>query len=130
MNYLLEAKADPNAADKDGATPLHYAARNRSPDVTQRLLDAGADPNTARDREGWTPIDVAPAPDSTPTVTVLRAARAQQQGPVHKEPLGGRRPGKTAEEYTNEFAAKLTQQIEDGHRAVAKELEARRKPDP
>ena len=64
-SYLLEAKADPNAPDKDGATPLHYAASNRSPDVAQRLLDAGADPNTA-DREGRTPIDVAPAPDSTP----------------------------------------------------------------
>ena len=113
VNYLLEAKADPNAADKDGATPLHYAARNRSPDVAQRLLDAGADPNTA-DREGRTPIDVAPAPDSTPTVTVLRAASAQQQEPAHKEPRGGRRPGKTAEEYTHEFAAKLTQQIEAG----------------
>ena len=92
---------------------MHYAARNRSPDVTQRLLDAGADPNTA-DREGRTPIDVAPAPDSTPTVTVLRAASTQQQEPVHKEPRGGRRPGKTAEEYTHEFAAKLTQQIEAG----------------
>ena len=113
VHYLLEAKADPNAADKDGATPLHYAARNRSPDVTQRLLDAGADPNTA-DREGRTPIDVAPAPDSTPTVTALRAASAQQPEPAHKEPRGGRRGGKTAEEYTHEFAAKLTQQIEAG----------------
>ena len=113
VHYLLEAKADPNAPDKDGATPLHYAASNRSPDVAQRLLDAGADPNTA-DREGRTPIDVAPAPDSTPTVNVLRAARAQQQEPAHKEPRGGRRPGKTAEEYTHDFAAKLTQQIEAG----------------
>ena len=82
-------------------------------DVAQRLLDAGADPS-ARDREGRTPIDVAPAPDSTPTVNVLRAASAQQQEPAHKEPRGGRRPGKTAEEYTHEFAAKLTQQIEAG----------------
>ena len=113
VHYLLEAKADPNAPDKDGATPLRYAASNRSPDVAQRLLDAGADPNTA-DREGRTPIDVAPAPDSTPTVNVLRAARAQEQEPAHKEPRGGRRPGKTAEEYTHEFAAKLTQQIEAG----------------
>ena len=113
VNYLLEAGADPNAPDKDGATPLHYAASNRSPDVAQRLLDAGADRNTA-DREGRTPLDVAAARDSTPTVNVLRAASAQQQEPAHKEPRGGRRPGKTAEEYTNEFAAKLTQQIEAG----------------
>ena len=102
-----------NPADSEGRTPLHRAAENESVLGVRKLLQAGADPNTA-DREGRTPIDVAPAPDSTPTVTVLRAARTQQQEPAHKEPRGGRRGGKTAEEYTHEFAATLTQQIEAG----------------
>ena len=112
VNYLLKANADPNAPDTDGATPLHYAASNRSPDVAQALVKAGADPN-ARDNAGRTPIDVATARDSTPTVNVLLEARAQQQEPNDKE-RRGRRPGKTAEEYTHDFAAKLTQQIEAG----------------
>ena len=53
---------------KTNATALHYAARNRSPDVTQRLLDAGADAARRRGigRAGhpltWPPHPIPPRP--------------------------------------------------------------------
>jgi SMI1-KNR4 cell-wall/Ankyrin repeats (3 copies) len=50
VRLLLEYSADPNARDKKGRTPLHYAATH-SVDSTKLLLAAGADAK-ARDNEG------------------------------------------------------------------------------
>ena len=41
---LLEAKVDPNVADKRGNTPLHLC---KSSELMAALLKAGADPNAA-----------------------------------------------------------------------------------
>jgi uncharacterized protein len=43
---LLARKADVNAAQSDGSTPLLYAAYNGDVELTEKLLAAGADPNT------------------------------------------------------------------------------------
>ena len=40
---LLEAGAEPDAADARGCTPLHVALRNERPDIAMILLDGGAD---------------------------------------------------------------------------------------
>jgi ankyrin repeat protein len=42
---LLRAGADPNAADRDGTTPLYQAAVQGDREVVGLLLEAGADPN-------------------------------------------------------------------------------------
>ncbi len=42
---LLEAGADPNARDKEGATALHYAVQSRNSHITDALLRFKADPN-------------------------------------------------------------------------------------
>lgn len=55
---LLEAGADPNRADEDGATPLHGAAQLGVPAMTELLIAHGADVD-ARNRHGKAPISLA-----------------------------------------------------------------------
>ena len=45
-----------NARDKNGCTPLIWAAVfNENPEVTKVFIDAGANVN-ARDKDGYTPL--------------------------------------------------------------------------
>ena len=55
---LLQRKADPNAAEVDGTTALHWAVRNGDATLVDRLLRAGAKP-TAANRYGVTPLPLA-----------------------------------------------------------------------
>jgi ankyrin repeat protein len=55
---LLRAKADPNAAEPDGTTALHYAVRNGDAALVDRLLRAGAKANAAN-RYGITALPLA-----------------------------------------------------------------------
>ncbi len=73
---LLAGGMDPNAADDDGARPLHLAAAHGSTALAERLIEAGADIK-ALDFEGLTPLDVAVGCDDDATVAMLAAA-----GPV------------------------------------------------
>ena len=58
VERLLAAGADPNAADKTGATPLHRAVRNRCADAVRALLDGGADRERDNGR-GAKPLQLA-----------------------------------------------------------------------
>jgi hypothetical protein len=55
---LIEAGADPNAADKRGVTPLHKAVRTRCAAAVRVLLERGADPGR-RNKSGSTPMVLA-----------------------------------------------------------------------
>lgn len=56
---LVQAGAKLNARDKDGWTPLIFAAAfSQSPAILEALLSAGADPK-ARDLDGKTALDHA-----------------------------------------------------------------------
>ena len=68
---LLEAGHDPNGRDIRGRTPLHIAAEQYWPILTDDLLRFGAD-TEARDNRGRTPFDVQrrdPHPRKAPSVT-------------------------------------------------------------
>src|SRR5439155_11724626 len=55
---LLDAGADIQAPDKNGATPLHRAVRTRCAAAVKCLLEAGADP-TRKNKPGSTPFHLA-----------------------------------------------------------------------
>lgn len=57
VTFLLEKGADPNAADPEGNTPLHYAAALNDPGMTWSLLQAKANP-AVRNKEGKLPADL------------------------------------------------------------------------
>ena len=58
LDATLTAGTDPNVADRNDFTPLHFAAQKLDPVAVRRLLDAGAtvDP---RNKFGATPLLVA-----------------------------------------------------------------------
>jgi ankyrin repeat protein len=58
ITYLLRARADPNALDKSGVTPLHRAVRTRCAAAVRVLLAHGADPRR-KNGSGSTPIQLA-----------------------------------------------------------------------
>ena len=58
IQLLVEAGAEIDAPDKNGATALHRAVRTRCAAAVRALLDAGADP-TIRNKPGSTPFHLA-----------------------------------------------------------------------
>jgi ankyrin repeat protein/outer membrane biosynthesis protein TonB len=73
VQTLISAGADVNAADKNGMTPLIWAARWGDPQRVEALVNAGADVN-ARDNTGKTAMDYARSrgPSAAETVEILR----------------------------------------------------------
>jgi len=58
LRLLLQAGADVNAPDRNGATPLHRAVRTRCAAAVRCLLEAGGDP-TIKNLPGSTPFHLA-----------------------------------------------------------------------
>jgi ankyrin repeat protein len=72
---LLKAKADPNVAQTDGATALHWAAYHDDAEVARQLIAAGAKATTAN-RYGVTPLALACTNGNETLLTALLDAGA------------------------------------------------------
>jgi len=85
---LLGKKIDPNIAEPDGTTPLHWAVRNNDATLVDRLIRAGADV-TATNRYGISAIALACESGSAPIVERLIAAgvSANATGPYGETAL-------------------------------------------
>src|SRR5262245_38701390 len=59
VRALLKQGADVNAAQGDGTTPLHWAARRGDVELAQMLLYAGANVRATTRLGGWTPLLMA-----------------------------------------------------------------------
>lgn len=88
VRRLLQAGADVNAAQADGATALHWAAYHGDAGLAKLLLQAGANP-AAANREGSTPLWLAASVgDATMIETLLeRGADANEKLPLGRRPL-------------------------------------------
>jgi len=72
---LIEQGADVNAAQADGATPLHWAAYKLDADLVERLLKRGAKAAT-QNRFGATPLGEAAKAANLPILQMLLKAGA------------------------------------------------------
>lgn len=70
IKYLATNKADLNAVDTDGDTPLHDAARFGHVAVVQELLNAGAD-KSIKNKDGKLPVNLAAANEKEDVVKML-----------------------------------------------------------
>jgi ankyrin repeat protein len=85
---LLSKRVNPNIAEPDGTTPLHWAVRNNDTALVERLIRAGADAK-ASNRYGVTAIALACESGSAAIVEKLLAAgvSANTTGPYGETAL-------------------------------------------
>jgi len=81
VRKLLSQKADPNTAQPDGTTALHWAARWGDLETAGLLLSAGANP-AATNRDGATPMFLASEAGNAPMLVRLLQAGADANAPV------------------------------------------------
>jgi len=76
--FLAKQKANLNAIDLDGETPLHNAVYENNLHIVQLLLELGANPN-CQNTVNFTPLHIATANRSTEMVNLLLAYGADSE---------------------------------------------------
>jgi ankyrin repeat protein len=75
VRALIDKRADVNARQADGTTPLHWAVDRDQPDIVQMLIRAGANVKAAN-RYGATPLWLASVNGNAKTIAMLLEAGA------------------------------------------------------
>jgi len=75
VRALIKQKADVNAAEPDGTTPLHWAVQGDDQEIVRVLLAAGANVKAAN-RYGVTPLQLAAVNGNAAVTTILLDAGA------------------------------------------------------
>lgn len=94
VQALITQGVDANSKDREGWTPLHYAAELGHTRICQLLIQAGADVN-ARDKDGQKPVDLL-LEDEGELAELLRGS----EKPVKKVPANKssrKAPGKPSQ---------------------------------
>jgi Zn-dependent protease with chaperone function len=76
VNELLQDGVELDTQDYDGWTALHWAVQDSNVDVTQAILEAGANANIEDDYYGQVPLMLATSNGNTEIVTLLLQAGA------------------------------------------------------
>src|SRR5262245_57642315 len=76
VRAFLKQGVDANAAEGDGTTALHWAARSGDADLVQMLLYAGANPKATTRLGGYTPLMMAAQAGHPTAVAALIAGKA------------------------------------------------------
>ena len=97
VQLLLDAGADPNARNRDGETPLIWAAQGGRGDVATLLLDRGADPEIRGGRQEWTALSWAEASGHTEVAELLRGHGASEATEADRRLAGAVRRGQLEE---------------------------------
>src|SRR5205823_4888378 len=95
VRSLLQKKADVNAAQSDGTTALHWAARLDDLEIADLLIHSGANVSAAT-RGGATPLELAAVNGSAAMIEKLIKAGADVNARSKIVPSEGRRGGSTA----------------------------------
>ncbi len=77
---MLAERADPNQAESDGTTPLHWAVHHDDAELVRRLLEAGATVAVANDY-GATPMSEAAVAANAAVLDALLDAGADVDSP-------------------------------------------------
>lgn len=104
---LLNNQENPNVANEQGNTALHYAVALDNADMTQILLSYGADLN-AQNLKGWTPLKIAEKKDLKKVTPVL-----VQYLQLQKQAVSDSAPVAEAVAEVKEVVAQVPQQVEN-----------------
>jgi uncharacterized protein len=114
IKRLLSAGVDPNSADGDGWSALHYAAAAGHGEVVKTLIEAEANLNVRANKYGWTPLHFAAGADRSRDVAIelLNAgADATLTDSVGRTPFDMQNGRAVREYYESRLAAKAISDV-------------------